>query len=346
MARLTRAEAQERNRAKVLAAARAEFAERGFREAKIDVIAERADLTRGAVYSNFPGKRALYFAVLAEDAENAPLPSDPEYGLTPREALGAFARAWVARLPLATDPAAARLGLDLMPEVLATEQTSRPFAQLTRFVAGLYGLALERLDPLSGRLVRIAESALTMLHGASQLAAAAPGFVEPFNVITACEGFADLELDRTWPARPPIVSPVSAVDEPWRPPAALDLLGREPIGAGKGVVAVLGLHRLSAAEEMIRAASPSDEVTVVIVTAEPAELTALARLVIAEFRFCLYQAFPRSAWPRVQVVADDGTFAAAVGVPSAVDATEVAIRVRDGRIVRRSEGFGACYAVC
>ena len=55
---------QERNRAKVLAAARAEFVERGFRDAKIDVIAARAGLTRGAVYSNFPGKRALYFTVL------------------------------------------------------------------------------------------------------------------------------------------------------------------------------------------------------------------------------------------------------------------------------------------
>ena len=65
---MTRAEMQEQNRAKVLAAARAEFVERGFRDAKIDVIAERAALTRGAVYSNFPGKRALYFAVLAEDA--------------------------------------------------------------------------------------------------------------------------------------------------------------------------------------------------------------------------------------------------------------------------------------
>jgi len=346
MARLTRAEAQERNRARVLAAARAEFAERGFREAKIDVIAERAELTRGAVYSNWPGKRALYFAVLAEDAENAPLPPDPEYGLTPREALGAFARAWVARLPLVNDREAARLGLDLMPEVLASEQTSRPFAQLTRLTASLLGLALEHLDPTAGRLVRVAEAALTMLHGASQLAAAAPGFGEPFNVVTACESFADLPLPDVWPGQPPIVSPVRAVDEPWNPPPALDLLSRQPIRTGKGVVAILGLHRLSAAEEMIRAASPTDEVAIAFVTAEPAELSALGRLVIAEFRAGLFQAFPRPAWPRVQIIADSGAFAAAAGVASAVDGTEVAVRVRNGRIVRRSEGFGACHAVC
>ncbi len=354
MARLTRAEAQGRNRARVLAAARAEFAERGFREAKIDVIAERAELTRGAVYSNWPGKRALYFAVLAEDAENTSPPEaaknkqprDPEYGLTPREALGAFARAWVARLPLVNDREAARLGLDLMPEVLASEQTSRPFAQLTRFTASLLGLALENLDSGAGRLVRVAEAALTMLHGASQLAAAAPGFGEPFNVVTACESFVDLTLPDVWPGQPPILAPAVTVDEPWNPPPATDLLSRGPIRTGDGVVAILGLHRLSAAEEMIRAAAPADEVTIAFVTAEPAELSALGRLVIAEFRAGLHQAFPVSAWPRVQIVADSGPFAAAVGVASAVDGTEIAVRVRSGRIVRRSEGFGACHAVC
>src|SRR4029450_31098 len=71
-----RAEMQERNRAAVLAAARAEVVERGFRDAKVDVIAARAGLTRGAVYSNFPGKRALYFAVLATDAVSAAAAAD------------------------------------------------------------------------------------------------------------------------------------------------------------------------------------------------------------------------------------------------------------------------------
>src|SRR4051812_4505164 len=119
MDRLTRAEAQERNRAKVLAAARDEFAEQGFRDAKIDRIAERAGLTRGAVYSNFPGKRALYSAALADRAETPPAPPPPGPGRTAEEALGMFARAWVTRLPLVTDEpqSLSRLGMDLMPEV-------------------------------------------------------------------------------------------------------------------------------------------------------------------------------------------------------------------------------------
>lgn len=51
MARLTRVQQQELNRRRVLAAARAEFSERGFRKATVDEIAIRADLTRGAVHS-------------------------------------------------------------------------------------------------------------------------------------------------------------------------------------------------------------------------------------------------------------------------------------------------------
>src|SRR5262245_58102608 len=97
MVRLTRAQQQERNRAAVLAAARTEFAERGYADAKVDRIAERAELTRGAVYSNFPSKRALYLAVLLDDLSPADAsPTDR----TLAEALGAFARVWLARVPV------------------------------------------------------------------------------------------------------------------------------------------------------------------------------------------------------------------------------------------------------
>jgi len=350
MGRFTRAEMQERNRARVLAAAREEFAERGFRDAKIDVIAERAELTRGAVYSNVPGKRALYFAVLAEVAENPTVPTHSDPGLTGREALGALARAWVARLPLATDEqhGTARLGMDLMPEVLADERTRRPFAQLMKLDAILLGLALEGLHPAKSpgrRLVRVAEAALTTLHGASQMAAAAPGFIEIFNVVSACEQLADLDLADWWPP-PPIVPPTRPVDEPWSPPSALDTVrGRPARLTGDGVIAVLGLHRLSAAEEAVRAAPPGAAVTAVLATGAPTELASLARLAVADLCTCLHQAFPESAWPRLQIVCDEsGALAEAAGVPAVSDATETAVRIEAGRIVVRADGFGACHA--
>jgi AcrR family transcriptional regulator len=343
MVRLSRAETQERNRAKVLSAAREEFGERGFREAKIDVIAERAELTRGAVYSNFPGKRALYFAVLADLAERAPRPARPLPDAGASDVLAAFARAWVARLPLSTesDSADARLGRDLLPEILADEHTRRPFAQLMRVDAILLGLALERRRP-GRRLVRVAEAALTTLHGASQLAAAAPGFGEPFHIVSACAALLELDLTDDWPATPPIVSQARATDEPWTPPPAVDLLTGETVRPGDGVVAVLGLHRAAAFEEAVRTGA---DVTAVLVTSDPGELVPLARLAVADLRGCLDQAIAPPRRPRLRLVCDPtGELAAAAGVTAVSDATETAVRVEGGRIVSRAEGYGACHA--
>ncbi|MFD0660429.1 TetR/AcrR family transcriptional regulator [Thermocatellispora tengchongensis] len=277
MGRLTRAEAQERNRAAVLAAARDEFAERGFRDTKIDGIAERAGLTRGAVYSNFPGKRALYFAVLAEQAERRAPGSPPRPVRTVGAALAALARAWVAGLPLATaGPGAPPFaGTGLSADVLGEEPVRRAYAQLMTLDALLLGLALERLGPGRGeRRVRLAQAVLTTLHGASRMAADAPGFVEPFDVIAACEHLASLGMDDAWrPPHLPWAAPARPADEPWSPPRALDLVRGEPARlAADGVVAVLGLHRLDAAEEAVRAAPPGTRVTVAMVTAEPGEL--------------------------------------------------------------------------
>jgi hypothetical protein len=213
----------------------------------------------------------------------------------------------------------------------------------------LLGLALERLhspkEPAGRRLVRMAEAALTTLHGASQLAAAAPGFVEPFNVVSACAQLTELELDEQWPT-PQIVPQAQATDEPWSPPSAVDRIrGEDARLTGDGVVAILGLHRLAAAEEAVRAAPPGAEITVVLVTGAPAELAPLARLTISDFRECLHQAFPSSAWPGLQVVCDEtGALAAAAGVPAVSDATETAVRIEAGRIVARAEGIGACHA--
>jgi AcrR family transcriptional regulator len=342
MTRLNRVEMQERNRTRVLAAARDEFAERGFRDAKIDVIAERAELTRGAVYSNFPGKRALYFAVLADIVEQAPPVPHIVPARTTGDALTALARTWLGRLP----PSEERwLGMDLLPEVLSDELTRRPYAQLMTLDAVLLGLALERLRP-DGRLVRVAETVLTTLHGASQLAAAAPGFGDPFAVAKACEQLAYLDMPDEW-LDVPFTAQVRTVDEPWTPPPARDSVrGGEVSLAGDGVVAVLGLHRASAIEHAIRAAPPDTAVTAVLVSGTPRELIPLARLAIAELTGCLRQAFPKYAWPLVRVVCDEtGALAAAAGVPAVSDTTEVAIRVADGRVVARADGYGAC-AVC
>src|SRR5439155_23409734 len=116
------------------------------------------------------------------------------------------------------------------------------------------------------------------------------------------------------------------------PPSTVDFLRREPARLdGDGVVAILGLHRLSAIEEALRSAPPDAAANYVVVTREPTEQGPLARLVDADFRACFEQAFPRSAWPRLQLVQDESV-AAAAGVPAVSDATETAVRVESGRI--------------
>jgi AcrR family transcriptional regulator len=64
--RQTRDERKAQTRADLLAAARRVFLERGFHGATLDEIAEAAGYTKGAVYSNFDGKDALFLAVLDE----------------------------------------------------------------------------------------------------------------------------------------------------------------------------------------------------------------------------------------------------------------------------------------
>lgn len=345
MDRISRSEAQQRNRARVLAAARDEFAERGYRDATVDRIAERAALTRGAVYSNFAGKRALYFSVLAEDADESA--AEPRPGDTVPDALGALAHAWLARLPLTGESGAAVIGRDLMPEIMADAATREAYAQVLVVQSLVLGLALESLDPNGGRRVPTAAAALTTLHGAGQLAAAAPGFADPFDVVAVCRGLAGLDLGADW--HPPYaehVVPARPADEPWSPPPGVDALRAAPVTpTGDGVVAVLGLHRLEAVEEAVRL-TPHQEVTAVVVTGEPRELGPLVRLGLAELRTCLRHAVPAAHLPRLRVVHDEsGALAAAAGIRAVSDATESAVRVRAGRIVARADGRGACHAV-
>lgn len=351
MSRLNREESRARNRGKVLAAARAEFAERGFRDVKVDRIAERAGLTRGAVYSNFPGKRALYFSVLADEAETEPAATTGA-GDTPESALAAFARAWVARFPLATDAASVPGGLtgggnELAAEISVDERLRLPFAQLLRLDAILLGLALESLrgtDGENARMVRVAETALSLLHGASRLAFAAPEFVEPFNAVSACARLATLDLGDWW-LQPDFLVQARPVDESWDPPRGFDAVRVEFVPLQEnGVLAVLGSHRLAAIEQAVRSAPPGTPVTLVVVSGDPGESAPLARLVLAEFASCLRQGFPLSSrLPRV-VHDPTGAVAAAAGVRSVGDETEVAVRIEGGRIVARAEGFGACHA--
>ncbi|MEV4605334.1 Transposon Tn10 TetC protein [compost metagenome] len=67
-----RLEKMEENRAKLIAAARKAFAEKGYANAPMDDLTAEAGLTRGALYHNFGDKRGLLAAVVDQlDGEMA-----------------------------------------------------------------------------------------------------------------------------------------------------------------------------------------------------------------------------------------------------------------------------------
>lgn len=351
MVRLTRAQQQARTRASVLAAAAREFAEQGYPLAKIDRIAERAELTRGAVYSNFPSKRALYLAVLIELVEDAASgePASPPSSL--RDALGRFARAWLDRLPLASaEEQGSRLQLRSLGGVVEDEQTRAVLAQVARLEALLLAIGLESCQPgqESGRRVRLAELVLTLLDGSAHLTEVAPGFGDPFDQARACQHLVGLDLDETWaPAHLPYVEPGERSADPWVAPTGLtDHLTGAPADLGSdGLIAVLGARRLGAAEEAVRSAREGEQVTVVVLTSDPAETGRLVRLKVADLAGCLRSVFTAQAWRPMRLVLDDGArVASAVGLTGTGDQTEAAVRVHDGLIVARSQGRGAAHA--
>ncbi|MEU4311241.1 TetR family transcriptional regulator [Nocardia sp. NPDC024068] len=66
MPRLTRAESVQRTRNMLLTAAEEVFAEKGFTQASLEDIADRAGYSRGAVYANFTNKEDLFLALLGD----------------------------------------------------------------------------------------------------------------------------------------------------------------------------------------------------------------------------------------------------------------------------------------
>jgi AcrR family transcriptional regulator len=120
MTRRTQAERRETTRAALLTAARELFAERGFADTGREDIAERAGVTRGALYHHFESKAAVGVAVLealndelAARVVAAALTTDD-----PREQLRRSARAYIEAC---ADPGAARLILEA-PLMMTPEQ--------------------------------------------------------------------------------------------------------------------------------------------------------------------------------------------------------------------------------
>lgn len=84
MARLSREENREQTRTRLLDAARIGFARLGYAGASVDLIAESAGFSKGALYSNFASKEDLFLLLLkqhleAEVASSAEVIADADF---------------------------------------------------------------------------------------------------------------------------------------------------------------------------------------------------------------------------------------------------------------------------
>lgn len=70
MARLSRGESQAQTRERLLDSARRVFLKHGYNRTSVDKIADEAGYSKGAVYSNFDGKEALFLELLKRKFED------------------------------------------------------------------------------------------------------------------------------------------------------------------------------------------------------------------------------------------------------------------------------------
>lgn len=188
----------------------------------------------------------------------------------------------------------------------------------------------------------------TLLNGSTGAGETAPGFGDPFDVVRACQHLAGIDLSDGWnPPHLPYVPPALPSNQSWAPPPGVpdQITGRVVDLAADGVIAVLGSHRLAAAEEAFRAARRRDQVTVIAVTSDPAETGRLVQLRVKDLATCLRRVFTADAWSGLRLVLDDrAVVASTLGVSEVGDETEVAVRVRGGTIIARAQGRGAAHA--
>ncbi|MCX7623325.1 MAG: TetR/AcrR family transcriptional regulator [Thermomicrobium sp.] len=150
-------------RERILDAALQVFARRGYRDATMDEVADAAATSKGGLYFHFPGKEALFLALLERSAE-------------------LLLRRTAEALASASDPASKLdAALDVVLRLFATH---RPLARLFLVEAMAAGPAIQ------GALVELRRRFAALIAGelAAARAAGLIGPLDPDLAATACFG--------------------------------------------------------------------------------------------------------------------------------------------------------------
>jgi AcrR family transcriptional regulator len=134
MARVSRAERDARNRAALIAAAEEVFTTRGIAGASLDEIADRADLTKGALYTRFSGKGDLILAVIEHRLRHDPDAHAfaailTDTSLTADERFERWIDQWTAVFAGGSRARFARLLFEFLPYALTDPELRTRFAQ-------------------------------------------------------------------------------------------------------------------------------------------------------------------------------------------------------------------------
>lgn len=164
LARRTRADMLEETRAKLIAAGRRAFAEKGFAEASMDELTAGVGLTRGALYHHFGDKKGLLAAVVeVVDNEMAARASERVRQQAPASDWEALVAEGLTYIELALDPEIQRIVLKDGPAYLGDpSQWPSQNGCLMRTIAVLTDL-IERglVKPVD------AEAAARLINGAA-----------------------------------------------------------------------------------------------------------------------------------------------------------------------------------
>lgn len=167
--RRTQAERRETTRAALLDAARALFAERGVADTSRDDVAERAGVTRGALYHHFPSKNAVAVAVIGalDDELSARVIAAAAKGSDAFDRLRRAARAYI---DACAEPDVARLLLEAPLVLTPDELRAMNEATCLRLLEPALSAGLD----LPGDLAVTARLLLGMLDEAARLVATDP----------------------------------------------------------------------------------------------------------------------------------------------------------------------------
>lgn len=165
--RRTRAEQQEQTRERLLSAAERVFARHGYEGASIDLISAEAGYSKGAIYSNFESKEAIFLELTRLYMARSMADLEKALDVAPDQ-LAAALNAWLANLQTDNDC------LLLVTELQLQARRSPAFA------ASYYALQEEQTRALANNLKRFFKAAgaalpLTAIDLAGALIAIAHG---------------------------------------------------------------------------------------------------------------------------------------------------------------------------